>query len=353
MALEFMIWDHVTRPDGESLAELYRQRIELVQKAEAAGFAHYHVAEHHGHRLSMAPSQFVYHAAIARETSTIRLGTMVTCLPLHHPIRLAEEICMLDQLSDGRLEFGIGRGVSPFEHRFFGHDPAESAARAEDILPMLVDGLTSGVMKSEGSKYFSFPDANLAMEPVQRPYPELWYPAKLSYAAEHNLHLVMSSFITAEERAQFDEIVAANRTNPGRMNPQVERPKLGSTHKVVIADDADTAERLGREAASTYDAFIYRSTGFEPPHLQEARPPEVEAADPHRRPRRSGPVEDRLLVGTPDQLTKTLVDYVSVAPLDFLSIGFFPGNLSLAATRRSVELFIDEVLPALREAAPT
>jgi alkanesulfonate monooxygenase SsuD/methylene tetrahydromethanopterin reductase-like flavin-dependent oxidoreductase (luciferase family) len=352
VTLEFMIWDHVTRPAGEGLGELYRHRIELVQRAEAAGFSHYHVAEHHGHVLSMAPSQFVYLAAVARETGTIGLGTMVTCLPLHHPIRLAEEICMLDQLSDGRLEWGFGKGISPFEHRFFGHDPAEAAARSDDMLPTILEALETGVMRSEGSKYFSFPDADLAMEPRQRPYPELWYPANLTYAAEHNLHLVMPAFVTPEQRSTFDELVAANGANPARMNPQVEKPRLGSTHFVLVTEHEEDAVRLGAEATTSYTGLIHRSGGFEPPHIQAARPPDAETSDPRRHQSTPGRSFDtRFLAGTPEQIRDRLVPYVAGVRLDFISMGFFPGTLPLEVTRRSVELFIDEVLPALREAA--
>jgi len=361
MALEFMIWDHVTRPEGESLAALYAQRIDLVQMAESAGFSHYHVAEHHGHRLSMAPSQFVYLAAVARETDAIRLGTMVTCLPLHHPVRLAEELCMLDQLSGGRLEWGYGKGISPFEHRTFGHEPDEASDRAADMLPMILEGLEHGVMRSERSKYFEFPEADLAMEPFQRPYPELWYPANIAYAAERNLHLVLEGFVTQEQRDTFDALVAANGTNPERLNPHVDRPRLASMLFCVAADDEDTARRLGEEAAQTYPAFLFRSSGYLPPHLQLDRPDEVEQADPRRvqLPADLGMsftelirqrFNSTLVCGTPDQIVAALLPYLASIPIDVLSLGLFPGNLSLDATRRSVELVANEVLPALRSA---
>ena len=119
MSVEFGIFDHITRPPGVPLAQLYEDRIELLKSADDAGFYCYHLAEHHGHDLAMAPNQLVFLGALARETENLRLGTLVSCLPLHHPLRLVEEICMVDQLSDGRLEVGVGRGVSIFEHEFF------------------------------------------------------------------------------------------------------------------------------------------------------------------------------------------------------------------------------------------
>ena len=149
--MEFGIFDHVTRPPGVPVQALYESRIALLREAEQAGFRGYHLAEHHGHALSATPSQVVFLSALARETERLRLGLLVACLPLHHPVRLAEEVCMLDQLSSGRVDLGVGRGISPFEHRLFGHDPDEARERFAEILPMVVQGLSTGRIDSTGS----------------------------------------------------------------------------------------------------------------------------------------------------------------------------------------------------------
>src|SRR5438045_7057681 len=87
----------------------------MVEYADAAGFDYYHLAEHHWTPLCMAPSPTLFLAAVAQRTLRIRFGPLVYVLPLYHPLRLLEEICMLDHLSHGRLEVGIGRGASPYE----------------------------------------------------------------------------------------------------------------------------------------------------------------------------------------------------------------------------------------------
>jgi hypothetical protein len=81
--IEFGIFDHVTRPPGIALDELYEGRLALLRKADAAGFDRYHLAEHHGHGLSATPSPAVFLAAVARETERLRIGMLVACLPLH------------------------------------------------------------------------------------------------------------------------------------------------------------------------------------------------------------------------------------------------------------------------------
>src|ERR1700730_16662060 len=100
--LQIGVFDHLDQ-GNVPLCEYYETRFKLIEAYERAGFYAYHVAEHHFTPLGMAPSPSVYLAAIAQRTKTLRFGPLVYALPLYHPLRLIEEICMLDQLSGGRL----------------------------------------------------------------------------------------------------------------------------------------------------------------------------------------------------------------------------------------------------------
>jgi alkanesulfonate monooxygenase SsuD/methylene tetrahydromethanopterin reductase-like flavin-dependent oxidoreductase (luciferase family) len=215
-AIEFGIFDHVTRAAGVSLADLYEGRISLLRRADAAGFRGFHLAEHHGHGLSATPSQAVFLAALARETERLRLGMLVACLPLHHPIRLAEEICMLDQLCGGRLDLGVGRGISPFEHRLFGHDPDKSRERFAELLPMVLRGLATGRLDSAGSALYEFPEIELPVAPAQRPYPPLWTARNVEAAARNGMNVISGIPITAEMRRRYDGLWAENRRDAAR-----------------------------------------------------------------------------------------------------------------------------------------
>jgi len=117
--IKFGVFDHLERR-GDTVDGLYQGRIALVRDYEAAGFYGYHVAEHHATPLGMAPSPGIFLAAAAQATRRIHLGPLVYLLPLYNPLRLVNEICMLDQISGGRLEIGVGRGVSPFELAYYG-----------------------------------------------------------------------------------------------------------------------------------------------------------------------------------------------------------------------------------------
>src|SRR5213593_3136380 len=136
--VEFGVFDWIDRRQQGALGQLYEDRLRLLQEADAAGFFCYHLAEHHATPLGMAPSPSVFLAAAAQRTRRIRLGPLVYLLPLYHPLRLIEEVCMLDHLSGGRLDLGIGRGVSPYELGYFGVDAAQSRAIFNEALAVLV-----------------------------------------------------------------------------------------------------------------------------------------------------------------------------------------------------------------------
>ena len=140
--MRFGIFDHVERRNDVGQAQQYEERLQFAATADAAGFYCYHVAEHHHSPLCLAPNQAVYLAAVAPRTKRLRLSTLVYVLPLHNPIRLIEEICLIDQLSNGRFEVGVGRGTDRAqEWRMWGGDASENDARFEETLEVVLKGL--------------------------------------------------------------------------------------------------------------------------------------------------------------------------------------------------------------------
>jgi len=166
--------------------QLYEERLQLLEAADAAGFFGYHLAEHHATPLAMAPSPALFLTAAAQRTRCIRLGPLVYLLPLYHPLRLIKEVCMLDHLSNGRLELGILRRVSPYELGSFGVDAADTRAIFTEALAVLLAGLTHERLTFEG-QYYRYTNVPMELRPLQRPYPPLWYPTQhpesVGYAA--------------------------------------------------------------------------------------------------------------------------------------------------------------------------
>src|ERR671932_1371853 len=141
--MEFGVFDWIDR-DPLVLADTYEQRLQVIAAADALGFWCYHLAEHHGTPLGMAPAPGLFLAAASQRTRRIRLGPLVYLLPLYHPVRLAQEIAMLDHLSLGRLELGVGRGASPYELALFGVDANETRAMFKEGLDLILAGLSTG-----------------------------------------------------------------------------------------------------------------------------------------------------------------------------------------------------------------
>ncbi len=180
--MEFGIFDHVDR-NGLPLAEFYESRLKIVEAYDRGGFRSYHIAEHHATPVGMAPSPSVFLAGVAQRTTRLRFGPLVYLLPLYHPLRLVEEICMLDQMSGGRLELGIGRGVSPFEVGYYGVDPADRAAMHEEALAVMRAGLTQKFVSFEG-RFYNFRDVPMELEPYQKPMPPMWVGVERPDSAE-------------------------------------------------------------------------------------------------------------------------------------------------------------------------
>ena len=124
----------------------------MLQAAEKVGFYGYHVTEHHATPLSGTPSPSVFIAAAAQHTRRLRLGALSVLLPLYHPLRLLEELCMLDHLSNGRLDIGVGRGISPYEFGSFGVDLEESGDAFEEVLEILYKGFQNERINHRGKR---------------------------------------------------------------------------------------------------------------------------------------------------------------------------------------------------------
>ncbi len=147
------IFDWIDHNRRLSPAETYEQRLRMLEVADEAGIWCYHLAEHHGTPLAVAPSPNLFLAAAAQRTKRIRLSPMVQLLPLYNPLRNIEEVCFLDNLSGGRLELGVGRGISPDELKVYGLTSEEARARYDECFDILMQGFTQPVIDYQGKYY--------------------------------------------------------------------------------------------------------------------------------------------------------------------------------------------------------
>jgi alkanesulfonate monooxygenase SsuD/methylene tetrahydromethanopterin reductase-like flavin-dependent oxidoreductase (luciferase family) len=349
MPIEFGIFDHIEASGDTPAEEIYEHRIAFLKRAEAGGFSAFHLAEHHGHRLSIAPTAAVFLAAIARETTQMKLIPTVVCLPLHDPVRLFEDLAMVDVLSHGRLEIGVGKGITPFEHLQFGHDPAEGSERAADILTMLLRAWETGIMSSEGSKFYNFLELKLPWALKQKPHPPLWTAGNVQAAGSRGHNFVAPFTMTAAVRGMYDELRAASRLQPGHHNPQVIEPKVAQCQGVIIGRTNDEAEAAARRVWTGYAQQLLQAHGVVPPHLQTGI---SDSADTHLAASQllRDPVDAAMVVcGDVERvrdyyLQRAREGYANhfVAMLPF-------GTMTSEETERTLDGFINVIIPAVRE----
>jgi alkanesulfonate monooxygenase SsuD/methylene tetrahydromethanopterin reductase-like flavin-dependent oxidoreductase (luciferase family) len=332
--MDIGVFDHLDR-GHLPLHEFYEARLQLIEAYEAAGFYAYHLAEHHSTPIGMAPAPSIFLAAVAQRTRRLRFGPMVYALPLHHPLRLVEEICMLDQLSAGRLEIGFGRGSSPVEISFYGQDPAKAHAVYMEARELILQGLTRKTLDYTGS-FFSLRDVPMELEPFQKPHPPMWYGVHSVEAAERAAlqGLNMLSLDSAVETRRYNDTY---RRYWRATHGDAPLPKLGLSRFIVIAEDEPQALAAARRAYPIWHRnfyYLFSLRGGKPAH---PRPAQFEAMMELR----------QAVAGTPETVREFLQSQIDESGANYLVGQFAFGDLSLAEARRSVELFSQHVMPYL------
>jgi alkanesulfonate monooxygenase SsuD/methylene tetrahydromethanopterin reductase-like flavin-dependent oxidoreductase (luciferase family) len=284
----------------------------------------------------MAPSPSVFLAAVAQRTRRLRFGTLVYTLSLYHPLRLIEEICMLDQMSGGRLELGVGRGVSPHEVGYYGVEPKEAHGRYTEALEIVLQGLQSPELTYEG-RHFRFSEVPMLLQPVQRPHPPLWYGVAKAetteWTARNRVNIVCGG--PASGLRGLTDRYREHWRAAGHGGPL---PLLGMRAFVVVADTDEEALAIARRAYRVwYASFIklWQQHGTRPINADFA-------------PDFDGIVRQGAgIAGTPETVRETLAAQAQAGGVNYLVCRFAFGDVSPAEAHRTLELFAGHVMPAL------
>jgi len=229
-------------PAGENLDRCVQEAIAEAELAEACGFHGFFFGEHHQDRDGFLPSPLIVCSAVAARTKTIQIGTSVVLLPLHHPLRVAEDVATLDIVSGGRVAFGVGLAYQDADFRAFGIEKKDRVGRFEEAIEIL-EKSWSGEYFSHSGKHFQIDDVRVLPRPIQRPRPPLWIgawvPAAIERAARLGDALVFSPSMPL---APTIEAVALYRAAA---------EKAGRAGEVVMMRDAWVADSL-EDAARVY-----------------------------------------------------------------------------------------------------
>ena len=314
--MKFGVFDHLDDA-GIPLSQLYADRLQLVEAYDRAGLRGYHLAEHHSTPLGCAASPGLFLAAAAQRTKTLRLGPLV-------------------QMSGGRLELGVGRGVSPFETKAYGLDFANTGEIYHEAFQLILKGLASDELTFEGKHYqFNVP---MILRPVQRPHPPLWYgttiPENADWPAANDVNIV--TIVLRPTVRVITDRYRAVRAKLGKA--PTGGPLMGVARHVVVADTDEAALEIARRAYPRWrDSFrwLFARHGAEP-RIAGLYPPTFDELA----------ALDNGVAGSPRTVRDFVAAEVAASGSNYLLSWFAFGDMTLSESLRSVELFSRDVMPA-------
>ena len=225
-----------------------RHVIDLLAAAEPLGFDNIWINEHHFDSwggLMSAPALAL--AALSQRTERVRLGTSIAVLGLHHPLAMAEQLASLDLLSNGRLDFGVGRGSEPYDYEAFGIDYAEAQARTLESLDVILAAWTQPRVSHSGT-YFQVQDVEVWPRPQQSPHPTVWLSvassrASFEEAARRGYHALTLGF--PRPVSAFAELTRSYRTAWIDSGHAQDRYQLATLYHTIVCENGERARQLG------------------------------------------------------------------------------------------------------------
>jgi alkanesulfonate monooxygenase SsuD/methylene tetrahydromethanopterin reductase-like flavin-dependent oxidoreductase (luciferase family) len=321
--LQFFGWLDRSVP----LDSIYRMALERIAIMDAAGYDAVWLAEHHFSSFSVCPSVHMMGTMAAARTKRLRIGTGVSLAPFYNPLRLAEEVALLDMLSGGRVNWGAGRGFERSEFKAFGIPGEESSSRFHETVDIVLKAWTSEKLTYEG-KYYSYDAVEVLPKPLQKPHPPVWMAATsapaIDWAASKGFSILMDPHsaradLVAKRRYYGEKLAAAGHSDAGRTIPMA--------RLVAVDETAEKAREVARRAAEwTVASYI----GINTHHRQEVRTfggkPPIDYY-----------LEDVRLHGTAESVADQIRSLQADAGMTYL--------LAAPLSRRSFTLLTDHVLP--------
>lgn len=353
MKLEFGLFDAFAEVElvDQATADAYDEHIADAQLAEQLGYGYYFFIEHQNAPFACITAPSVYLAALARATTTLRIGPMVYQLPMYHPIRLAQDAATVDQLSHGRLEFGVGYGTRTYEFEPWNLKFEDRREMGVEALEIVIKAWTEEHVTYEGA-FWSFNNALPRPKPFQQPHPPIWVgahsPASFDYAAEHNFHVGQNIDVDTVAGEKFaywrDKWKSFNHAGP------IPRQLL-ARHVHV----ADTDERARAEAEPWMLRGMRPGSGAASPIDVSARPalertPEREEfARVYKGTAESFDfwIDNGLaLIGSPDTVIRQIEAQRERVGHDLLCAQHHISDMPAELVRGSMRLFGERVIPA-------
>lgn len=328
-------------PAARPSEEVYARGIEQAQAAESLGFRNVWLGEHHFSTYGYLSRPVQLATYIAAKTTRLRVGTAVIVVPLHHPLLIAEEIAMLDILSGGRLDIGLGRGYQRYEFERFGLKLDAGGERWDESIDVLLKAFEGKPFSYEG-KVFQIPETSVYPQPTQKPHPPIWITAQSAYAVEaavrRGFNVLTGGFgVPIERLAEFGNIFSrvVDEVKPAK------RPLVGVQRAIYVTKDDADAREAADQARWNMRVTLSLRNNYERVENGKAVPV----------PGKTEPTLDELLdrylvIGTPETCIRQIKRVQELVGISHFNCSFWFGDISQARVLRSMELFSKEVMPA-------
>ncbi|MCH8195733.1 MAG: LLM class flavin-dependent oxidoreductase, partial [Chloroflexi bacterium] len=229
--MKFSTFHLFPQPRDWSVPEVYRYETEIIQGADDLGFDCAWIAEHHFRDYGVVPNTMLLLAHLAAKTRRIRLGNAIVILPFHNPLRVAEDAAMADILSDGRLNFGFGRGYQGTEFAGFGVSMDDTRSRTDEALDIILEAWKGEPFSYQGA-FYQVDNVQVVPQPVQRPHPPVFVASinvdSIRHYAKRGIPFIVSGMESAsalqESCALWREIARANGHDPDGKEIVASRP---------------------------------------------------------------------------------------------------------------------------------
>jgi alkanesulfonate monooxygenase SsuD/methylene tetrahydromethanopterin reductase-like flavin-dependent oxidoreductase (luciferase family) len=349
--MEFGMFHEFQAMPGESAAQSFAHSFEQVDAAERWGLDAMWLAElHFAPERSVLSSPLILAAAIAARTQRMKIGTAVQVLPLCHPLRLAEEVATIDQLSRGRLIFGVGRSGFAHTYKTYGVDYAESRERFTETLEIVKRAFTEERFSHKG-KYFAYENVRLAPKPLQTPWPEIRVAA-----ASPDTYLEVAALghpiFVAARTGNLSELAPLVKTyrdawkaagHPGKGEVYLRVP-------VYVAETEEAAREEPRESIMHLLRYIgdrlaasASASGARAIENRAERGQKMQSIDYEE------VLRERMIVGTPGRVVDRLQELRQVLGLDGILAELNPGSLiPHERVMTALRLLCQEIMPRFR-----
>jgi probable F420-dependent oxidoreductase len=335
--MKFGIWYDFRNPEPwrRPWEQLYRALLEQISWADSLGFDSVWLSEHHFTDEGYLPSMFPMLATLAPRTTRMRLGTAVLLAPLHHPLRLAEDAAVVDQISGGRLELGLGPGYRPEEFGALGVPRNQRGSRTDETIQIVKTAWSAQPFSFQG-RHFRFSDVTVAPPPVQQPHPPLWIggssSASARRAARFDCNYMPDSGAPPSVYRLYGDVLQGGLEGDGRH-------RIATNRIIYVCDDPEQGWReVGPHYLYVFNRYRewFAAAGDFPELGGALYSPDSLSREIH-------------WVGTPEMISSAIRDLQQRVPVDTLIFWAHPPGLDPEKSSRSLELFARHVLPHFAE----